>query len=273
MDVMLILGILSLIFFVSLLLMCIYRYKMNFKVINTVFILANFFAFSCWTYAGYEKGWIDSGWLTLGNISPLMFTMILLAPFLKEKVAQYIYSAISMLSLGMFIALFISPGHSYVFNFNHEANFLYTGEATCHMICSLYGIFLVFAGRVKANFEHWVKGAIFLYSVITLGVILNFVYHKNHFGMDPYGNAKIYMIDIFGGFWSTLAAYYFGIAIVLTVGMQVMALIDRGTAKLHTHHNKTDEEGATYEETSDPSLVVETEMIESTLIDKVENEI
>ena len=39
--------------------------------------------------------------------------------------------------------------------------------------------------------------------------------------MDPYGNYSIYMIDIFGSFEATLVAYYLGVLLVLTVGMQV----------------------------------------------------
>ena len=39
--------------------------------------------------------------------------------------------------------------------------------------------------------------------------------------MDPYGNYTIYMIDIFGSFEATLAAYLLGVLLVLTLGMQI----------------------------------------------------
>lgn len=243
MDMMLVLGILSLIYFLSMLLMCIYRYKINVKLWNTIFIIADFAAYSCWNYASYQMGWLGGGWMTLGNISPLIFTMILLTPFMKDKVKEYVNSAIAFLCVGMFIAMLVSPEHSYIFNFHREASFLYASEAVCHMLCSLYGVYLVLSGQVKPDFERWIKSAVFLYSVITFGVILNFVYHKNHFGMDPYGNAKIYMIDIFGSFWATLIAYYFGVALVLTVGMQSVHLLSRATAK--AHHRELDEDSVT----------------------------
>ena len=235
MDMNLVLGILSLIYFVSVLIMCVYRFKINFKLWNGVLIVANFMAYSCWNYAAYQQGWLDEGWLTLGNISPLMFTMILLTPFMKESLKNYVYSALAFLSVGMFLAMLISPEHSYIFNFNREASFLYASEAVAHMVCSFYGLFLVITGKVKPDFKHWTMSAIFMYSVITFGVILNFVFHKDHFGMDPYGGASIYMLDIFGSFWATLVAYYFGVALVLTVGMQVAYLLERGTAMVHHH--------------------------------------
>lgn len=240
MDMMLVLGILTLIFFVSLMIMCLYRSKINVKLWNTIFILFNFFAYSCWNYASYQKGWLDDGWMTLGNISPLMFTMILLLPFMNAKVRDYVMSAIAFLSVGMFIAMLISPEHSYIFNFNREASFLYTSEAVCHMICSIFGIYLVLSGQVKPDFKAWVKSMIFLYSVITFGVILNFIFHRSHFGMDPYGDASIYMIDIFGSFGATLLAYYAGVGLVLAVGVQCMQFLDMVTSKASHEENEGD---------------------------------
>lgn len=235
MDMTVVLGIFTFFFFVTLSIMCFYRSKINVKLWNTLFIIANLIAYSCWNYASYQKGWLRDGWMTLGNISPLMFTVILLTPFVKDWVKDYAYSALAALNVGMFLAMLISPEHDYIFNFNTEATFVYTSEAVCHMVCSLYGIFLVLSHQVKADFKHWVKSIIFTLSIITFGVVLNFVYHKNHFGMDPYGSASIYMIDIFGSFWATLVAYYFGVVLVLTVGMQGVSLLDRFTARFFDH--------------------------------------
>lgn len=235
MDMTLVLGIFTFFFFVTLSLMCFYRSKINVKLCDMLFIIADFIAYSCWNYASYQKGWLDDGWMTLGNISPLMFTVILLIPFMNDKTKEYAYSAIAALNVGMFFAMLISPEHEYIFNFRKEATFIYTTEALCHMVCSLYGIFLVLSHKVKADFDHWVKSVIFTLSIITFGVILNFVYHKRHFGMDPYGSASIYMLNIFGSFWATLVAYYFGVVLVLTLGMQGVAALDRLTTKFFDH--------------------------------------
>jgi hypothetical protein len=55
--------------------------------------------------------------------------------------------------------------------------------------------------------------------------------------MDPYGNAKIYMLDLFDGFWPTLVAYYFGVIMVLTVGYQCSYMLEKATAKLFEHEH------------------------------------
>lgn len=245
MDMTITLGIFTLFFFTTLFIMCFNRSKINVKLCNTIFIIADLLAFSAWTYSYYQKGWLGDGWLTLGNISPLMFTIIILTPFMNERIRDYAYSTLAFLNVGMFLAMLISPEHDYIFNFNTEATFEYTTEAVCHMICSLYGIYLVLSKQVKADFKHWIKSVVFLLSIISVAVTLNFVYHRNYFGMDPYGTPKIYMLDLFGSFYATLTAYYFGVVLVLIVGMQGVAMLDRITMKFFVHEMSKEENALT----------------------------
>lgn len=231
MHMLLMLGIFALIFVATLLIMCLYRSKINTKIWNTCFILLDIVFFFCWNWAGYQVGWLDSGWLTFGNISPFMFTLMPLTVFMNDKVKEYAFSAFAGLNVGMFFAMLVSPEHAYLFNFDTEASFLYTAEAACHMLCSLYGVYLVLSGQVKADFRHWVKSIVFMYSVITYGVLLNAVFRTNNFGMNPYGNYSIYMFDFFGSFAGTLLAYYLCVAVVLTVGMQGASFLEKLTAR------------------------------------------
>lgn len=229
------LGIMTVVFFLTLLLLCLYRGKINIKIGNAAFIIFDLIFFSFWTYASYQQGGMrGNGWLTLGNISPLMFTLILLLPFMKSSVRDFVQSAIAFLWVGMFAAMLISPEHAYLFSYRTEANLVYTSEAACHLLCSLFGIYLIITKQVKPDFKHWLKSMAVLYSIISIAVTLNFIYHRSYFGMDPYGNYGIYMIDIFGSFYATFAAYYLGILVVLTVGMQCGYLLLRWTS----HHSE-----------------------------------
>ena len=251
MDMTVVLAIFTFFFFVTLALMSFYRARINVKLCNVIFIIADFLAYSAWNYAAYLKGWLKGGWMTLGNISPLMFTLILLTPFMNEKVRDYVHCAIAFLSTGMFLAMLISPEHDYIFNYNTEATFIYTTEAVAHMVCSLFGIYLVLSHQVKPNFRNLIKSVICTLSIITFGVILNHIFHLNNFGMDPYGNAKIYMLDLFGSFEATLTAYYLGVVLVLTVGMQAVSTLDRLTARLFEHHEKAPEDAPVAGETNE----------------------
>ena len=228
---LLMLGILTLIYFIALFAICMYRHHINVKICDLLFVLADLVFFFCWNFAGYQQGWLDDGWITLDNISPFIFTLIPLTFLLKDKYKHACYCAIAFLSVGMFFALLVSPEQAYLSNFNTEASFIYTSEAACHLLASLYGFYLVLTDRVKPNFSSWLRSIGVMYGVITLGVVLNFIFHKSFFGMDPYGNASIYFFDIFGSFWATLAAYYLSVAVVLTAGMQASYFIDKLTAK------------------------------------------
>ena len=94
--------------------------------------------------------------------------------------------------------------------------------------------------QVKADFNSLIKAVTCTLSIITLGVILNYIFHTDNFGMDPYGSASIYMLDIFGSFLATLVAYYFGVVLVLIVGMQWVAILDRITARFFDGHTKAE---------------------------------
>lgn len=225
MDMMLMLGILAAVFFISLTLICFYREIINVKITNIVFIVLDVFFYLLWNIAMYHYGFLHDGFETLGNISPMIFTVIPLTLFMSDKIKEYAYSAIAFLWVGMFFALFISPEYAYIFNYHTNASLLYTGEALCHMLASLFGIYLILTEQVKLNFKSWLKSIVFMFSIIGFGVIINYIFHKNNFGMDPYGNYSIYFLDIFGSFGATLVAYLLGVLTVLTLGLQMGALI------------------------------------------------
>ncbi len=236
MNMITMLGLVLLVFFCSLLMICLYRDKINVKIGNLVFVVVDVIFFFCWNYASYQRGWLNDRFMTLDNISPFAFTLIPFTYIMRDKVKEFALSAIAFLSFGMFCAMLVSPEYAYLFGFNHEANFLYASEAVCHMICSLFGLYLVLTGQVKADVKHWLKSIVFMFCVITFGVSLNYIFHKNFFGMDPYGDYSIYMIDIFGSFEATLGAYYLGVFVVLTLGFQTGYLLEKYTRKHPKKH-------------------------------------
>ena len=233
MNMMQMVGIMVFFFFVSLTVICLYHEHINKKIGNIIFIVIDVVFFLGWNYAAFQRGWLADGFMTLDNITPFTLTLIPFTLLLNEKVKSYCNSAIAFLWIGMFLALSISPEHSYIFSFAHEANFTLSTEAACHLIASLYGIYLIISGQVKCDFDHLVKAVVCMYSVIGFGVILNYIFHTRNFQMDPYGNYSIYMIDIFGSFGATLAAYLLGVLLVLIIGMQVGYALNKSVSKIH----------------------------------------
>ena len=251
MDMMLVLGFLALIYFVSLTLICLYRDSINVKLFNTCFIILDVIFYFIWNVGMYESGWLEDGFATLENISPMIFTVIPLTVFMNEKTKQCAYSAIAFLWVGMFVAFFVSPEQAYIVGDHKDATLVYTGEALCHMLASLFGIYLILTKQVKPNFQSWRRSLLFMYSVILFGVFVNYVFHVDHFGMDPYGKYSIYFIDIFGTFEATFAAYLFGVLLVLTLGMELGYLMQRFvTAKKGEEYELQPLDGA--DKTMDP---------------------
>ncbi len=224
------LGLVSLVYFVGIALIALNRSKIDTKIGNRIFVILDIVLYVFWMYGYFMNGSRITLHLLIGNISPLTCLIVALTPLFSDKVRSYAYSAIAFLNFGLFAAMFISPEHAYLFSFYEEAVPHYTGEALCHMVCSLFGIYLILTNQVKTDFEAWIKSIKFIYPIIFSGVLFNLIFHQRLFGMDPYGDYSIYMIDIFGSFWATFVAYLLGVLLVLTLGLQVGHLLDRLSA-------------------------------------------
>ena len=236
MNMMQMVGIMVACYFITLLLLAFNREHINVKVGNVIFILVDLVFFFFWNLAEFQRNSLSEGFMTFENISPFIMTLIPLTVFLSDRVRAYCNSAIAFLWIGMFVALMISPQHAYIFNYRIEASPLYVSEAACHLIASLYGAYLIITKQVKCDFKSWWRSLVCMYSVIGFGLFLNYIFHHSNFGMDPYGDYSIYMIDIFGSFEATLVAYIMGVMLVLTLGMQSGA----GFFKLVDAINKAD---------------------------------
>ena len=226
MHMMQMLGGLTLVFCIALFLMCFFREKLNHPIVNPLFIIACAVFFFCWNYAAYERGWLSDGFMTLENISPYICTVILLTPFMHDKIRDLAYCAIAFLGFGMLLALYISPGAEYFSTQNYTATFMNVSEAACHLVMALYGFYLILVGRVKLTWTSFLKANIFVYASIGFGVFLNWCFHLSNFGMNMYGNYSIYFLDIFGSFRATFIAYLLGVLGVLTMGFLIGIFLD-----------------------------------------------
>ena len=217
---------LSLALFAALFLMCFFREKLKHPILNPLFLIVCAVFFFCWNYAAYERGWLDDGFMTLENISPFICTIILLTPFMSERIKDFANCAIAFLGFGMLLALYISPGAAYFLNHTHTATFMHISEAACHLVMALYGFYLILVGKVKMSWVNFAKACVFVYSAIGFGVFLNWCFHLANFGMDMYGDYSIYFLDIFGSFEVTFVAYLLGVLAVITMGFLVGIFLD-----------------------------------------------
>ena len=235
MHMALMLGILAAVFFIALFIMCFFRERLNHPFINPLFISVCAVFFFCWNFAMFEHRGSNFRFMTLENISPYICTVILLTPFMVKWLKDSAYCAIAFLGFGMFVALFISPGVEYLFNYKQEVKLIHITEAACHLVMALYGFYLILANKVKLEFKDFGKALAFIYSAIGFGVFINLVFHQSNFGMDMYGKYSIYFLDIFGSFGVTLIAYLVGVLAVMALGYLTGAFLDKVS---HRHHGK-----------------------------------
>ena len=219
MHIMYMLGVIALLFFTALFLMCFFRDKLRaHPFINYLFIAADLVVFFCWNYAAYELGWLVDGFMTLENISPFICTLIPFTLLLNDRINRFTYPAIAFLGFGMFLAMFISPEHAYLFSYKNEAGFIHVAEAACHLVMALYAFYLVLIDKVQIRLRNLWRSVACMFSVVGFGVLLNLFFHRNNFGMDMYGSYSIYFLDIFGSFEATFIAYLFGVLATITLG-------------------------------------------------------
>lgn len=198
------------------------------KYINITFVILNC-AFFLALNMYYFHVRNNFRFMTFDNISPFTFTFMPFIFLFRKKIKDAFLAAISFLSVGMFIAMLITPQYAYLFHYNNEAGFDYLFDALCHLNCSLFGIYLIASGQVKLSFNNLFKSTVFMYGVITFGVLVNYIFHTNYFGMCPYGGFSIYYLDIFEEYWATLLAYYVGVFLVLSGGFFVNAILNKAS--------------------------------------------
>lgn len=221
MTMMAMVALLILIYFTSVALIIFYFYKVDPKYGNLFFVILNVVFFLAFYINNYKNSPNNFSYMTLDNISPFTFTTLPFIYIMHNKIKGYYLSAVAFLCIGMFCAMLITPQYSYLFNFNNTASFSYALDAFCHLNCSLFGIYLIASGQIKLTFKNLKKATIFMYCVVIIVVILNFLFHTNNFGMNPYGGYSIYMFNFFEEYWATLLAYFIGIFVVLCLGFGI----------------------------------------------------
>ncbi len=241
MHVMLMVGITTFVFLISLCLLCVFREKLNNPIINPLFVASAAILIFCWNYATFDYRGPKTGFITLENISPYICSVIAVSPLLNRKVKEYAYAAIAYLSFGMFLALLLSPEFEYLLNYQHESKFWHVSEAACHVIMGVYGYYLILSNKIKLNLKSFGKAVIFMYGSVGFGVFLNYFFHTSFFGMNMHGKYAIYFLDIFGSFEITLLAYLLGILATLALGFLTGSLLDRLSRPKKKHADSVNE--------------------------------
>jgi len=227
MHIVYMLFIVTFIFLLSLLIMCLFRDKIKGNTINAIMVFSCAVFLFAWTYATYENNGLRSGFITFDNISPYICTVISVTPLMNKHVKDFARCCVAFLGLAMFIAMYVNPGASLLMNYHQNAKFIHVAEAACHLAMGVYGFYLVLSDRVRVTVKSYLKALAFMFISIGFVLFLNFIFHRSHFGMNMYGNYSIYFLDIFDTFELTLLVYLLGVFAAITVGFFACMGLDR----------------------------------------------
>ena len=172
MPMMVMLIICVFVYFISLISILIYNKNFNDKYVMIFFTIVNtslFIGYCINEY--YRKGYFE--FLTFDQISPFMFTMLPLSFLMNKKVQHSYYCTAAFLSLGMLVAMLVSPQEAYLVSYKADATILYVLDTLEHLIFSLFGVYLVCSGKVKLTFKNFRNAMLFIYTVITFVVIVD----------------------------------------------------------------------------------------------------
>ena len=222
MSMILLISILLIVYFTLVIGVIKFHENLDPKITNIIFIVLIAGFFLCLNIYYYDKG-EDYHFMTFDNISPFTFTTIGFSYLLSKKVREYYFSMIAFLYVGMFIAMHANILKAEL-GFSHIASRDYAYDALSHLFVSVFAVYLVLSNQVKINMKNYSKALICVYSIVTFGVIRNFMFGKASFGMDPTGDYNIYSLRLFNNFWVTLFAYYIGILFVVSIGYTLLGM-------------------------------------------------
>ena len=224
------------VYFTLMVTILLFNKYMNPKITNLVFIVVNVLLFVGYNINDfYRHGEFIS--LTFDQISPFTFTTLPLSYLFSKKIKDAQFSCVAFLSLGMFVAMLISPQHAFLVSYRSDATLLFVLDTLLHLNCSLFGIYLIVSGQVLLNAKSLIKSFIYIYSVIAFVLFMNVVFKQNYFGMGPYRQYGIYMFRFFDTYWMTLLVYLLGVGVVLSLGFEFNYIL-----QILNHHEETKQE-------------------------------
>ncbi len=224
MPIMAIVIIFAIVYFAVFSTMLVYQKQLNPKYTIATFTTVNLILLlGVWLFNYFERNKFE--FFLLDQISPCMFTLLVFSYFLKDEIKDVFYSTAAYFSTGMLLAMLLSPGATYIQGGQENDMILYTIDILQHLNFSLFGIYLVLSQTAKINAKSFRNSLVFIFSIISFVLVINFVFHQNFFGLGYYSDFGIYTLDLFDSYWLTLLVYLAGVFTVVILGFGVNKLL------------------------------------------------
>ena len=199
----------------------------NKKITNGVFsvlIFALYVAVVIRVYisVGFND-WNFKNTLPVANVSPFMFTLVILMHLLPRKIKKHFYLLISLLSVGMILSSVFSCLYNGVINYKFHWHFLC--DYLAHVLLSLYGVYLIKSGQVELNKKNALVSGAIIVAVAICMLVLNVIFDTAFFGLSLNGKHSIYNVVLVESSYLSALLYFLGLFGVLVMGYCYLSLI------------------------------------------------
>lgn len=174
---------------------------------------------------GTESRWFDMI-IPLGNFSPFLFTLTLIAVFLPKKYLQPYRAVVGFMCIGMMAAGYYNTV-TRILSFDPWLYTCIVFDNFGHVLIGLYGIYIIKSNAVTYTKKTKLCVTSFVFSVALLMLILNAVFHTSFFGLNLYGKHNIYNLVLTNNSIISALIYFAGLCVVLAVGWHFTTVVQK----------------------------------------------
>ena len=199
------------------------------KLVNTIFIISVFVCYlvvviSVYSSVGFDD-WNFQNTLPTANVSPFMFSTVVVLLFLPKTIKKYYLLLISLLSVGMFL----SPTFNCIYNYQRDYRFIPTFlfDYLAHYLLFLFGIYIIRSHQVDLNIKNAIYGGLIVVCYAVLMMILNVIFDTSFFGLSLNGKHNIYNNVLVSNSYLSALLYFTGLIGVMALGYLFMLLFNK----------------------------------------------
>lgn len=196
------------------------KYMRSVKLTNLIFVGLVFIPYVMLSLTVFlDVGFYDWNYqntLPVANVSPFMFTAVLLVLVLPKAVKKHFLLLISLLSVGMFLSSALGCIYNAVINYKFHIHFTY--DYVSHFALSLLGIYAVRTKQVTLNIKNALISSSMIFCAAGMMLILNVIFNTAFFGLSLNGKHNIYNNVLVDNSYVSALLYFLGLGLVLLLG-------------------------------------------------------
>ena len=229
------LYILTLVIFAALYVavICLMKFMRNTALTNAILMAAVLIPYVALSVTIYRDvgfyDWNFQNTLPVANASPFMFTCVPLALILPKRIREHFLLLISLLSVGMLLSGTFGCIYNAVRNYKFHIHFTY--DYMAHFALSLFGVYLVKSKQVTPSVKNALISSSVIVGAAAIMMILNVIFDTAFFGLSLNGKHNIYNVVLTDSSYLSALLYFFGLAVILTLGYLYCGLFNRNSAK------------------------------------------